>query len=44
MEKAENRHVGEIANLLPNCWAYHYMKNLLIRMGVSPDTFKQDIL
>lgn len=44
LEKAENRHVGEVANLLLRSCAYHYMKSLLIRMGISPDTFKQDIL
>lgn len=44
LEKAENRHVGEVANLLLNSCAYHYMKNLLTRMGVSADCFKADIL
>ena len=44
LEKAENRHVGEVANLLLNSCAYHYMKNLLIRMGAAPDHFRGDIL
>lgn len=44
LEKAENRHVGEVANLLLNSCAYHYMKNLLTRMGASADCFKADIL
>ena len=44
LEKAENRHVGEVANLLLNSCAYHYMKNLLIRMGAVPDCFSGDIL
>lgn len=44
LEKAENRHVGEVANLLLNSCAYHYMKNLLIRMGAAPDCFRDDIL
>ena len=44
MEKAENRHVDEIAQLLLHSCAYHSMKNLLIRMGASPDCFRQDIL
>ena len=44
LEKAENRHVGEVANLLLNSCAYHYMKNLLVRMGADPDGFRNDIL
>ncbi len=44
LEKAENRHVGEVANLLLNSCAYHYMKNLLIRMGSAPELFANDIL
>jgi len=44
MEKAENRHVAEVAGLLLRSCAYHYMKNLLIRMGISDHTFRQDIL
>ena len=44
LEKAENRHVGEVANLLLNSCAYHYMKNLLIRMGAAPELFSNDIL
>ena len=44
LEKAENRHVGEVANLLLSSCAYHYMKNLLIRMGAAPDCFSGDIL
>ena len=43
-ERAENRHVAEVASLLLHSCAYHAMKNLLLRMGVSPDTFSQDIL
>ena len=39
LEKAENRHVGEVAKLLLNSCAYHYMKNMLILMGVSADLF-----
>lgn len=44
LEKAENRRVGEIANLLLNSCAYHYMKNLLIRVGADSEDFAQDIL
>ena len=44
LEKAENRRVGEVANLLLDSCAYHYMKNLLIRMGAAPDFFRDDIL
>ena len=44
LEKAENRHVGEVANLLLGSCAYHYMKNLLIRMGADPENFRGDIL
>ncbi len=44
LEKAENRHVGEVANLLLNSCAYHYMKNLLVRMGAASDLFRKDIL
>ena len=44
LEKAENRHVSEVAGLLLNSCAYHYMKNMLTRMGVSADCFKADIL
>lgn len=44
MEKAENRHAGEVANLLLDSCAYHYMKNLLIRMGAAPESFREDIL
>ena len=44
LEKAENRHVGEIANLLLNSCAYHYMKSLLIRMGAAPENFREDVL
>jgi len=44
LEKAENRHVGEIAELMMNSCAYHFMKNLLIRMGVASETFGEDIL
>ena len=44
LEKAENRHVGEVAALLLNSCAYHYMKNLLTRMGAAPTLFRTDIL
>ena len=44
LEKAENRHVGEVANLLLNSCAYHYMKNLLIRVGVLSGVFQEDVL
>jgi PfaD family protein len=44
LERAENRYVGEVAHLLLQSGAYHYMKNLLIRMGVSPANFSQDVL
>ena len=44
LEKAENRHVGEVAKLLLNSCAYHYMKNLLVRMGAAPENFCGDIL
>jgi PfaD family protein len=44
LEKAENRHVGEIANLLLDSCAYHYMKNLLVRMGVARESFQADVL
>ena len=44
LEKAENRHIGEVANLLLNSCAYHYMKHLLIRMGAVPDCFREDVL
>ena len=44
LEKAENRHAGELAELLLNSCAYHYMKNLLIRMGAAPEIFREDIL
>ncbi len=44
LEKAENRRVGEIANLLLGSCAYHYMKNLLIRMGADSELFKNDII
>ena len=44
MEKPENRHVGQVAMLLLKSCAYHYMKNLLLRMGAAPDCFADDIL
>ena len=44
LEKAENRHVGEIAKLLLSSCAYHYNKNLALRLGVSLECFEQDIL
>ena len=44
LEKAENRHVGEVAKLLLDSCAYHYMRNLLIRMGAVPEFFREDIL
>jgi len=43
LEKAENRHVGQVAALLLNSCAYHYMKNQLLRMGADPEAFPQDI-
>jgi len=44
LEKVENRHVGEVANLLLSSCAYHYMKNLLMRMGAAPECFQEDVL
>jgi PfaD family protein len=44
LEKPENRHVGEIAQLLLSSGAYHYMKNMLTRMGADPAIFQADIL
>ncbi len=44
LEQAENRHVGEVAKLLLHSCAYHYMKNLLIRMGAASELFQTDIL
>ena len=44
MEKPENRHVDRVAMLLLKSCAYHYMKNLLLRMGAAPDCFAEDIL
>ena len=44
LEKAENRHVGEVAKLLLDSCAYHYMKSLLTRMGAAPESFRGDIL
>ena len=44
LEMAQNRHVGEVAKLLLDSCAYHYMKNLLIRMGAASDCFRGDIL
>ena len=44
LEQAENRHVGEVAKLLLDSCAYHYMKNLLVRMGVPAETFREDVL
>ena len=44
LEKAENRRVGEVAMLLLKSCAYHYMKNLLVRMGAAPESFREDIL
>ena len=44
LEKAENRHVGEVANLLLSSCAYHYMKNMLTRLGADPALFRGDIL
>lgn len=43
LEKAENRRVGEVAKLLLDSCAYHYMKNFLIRMGAEADLFQNDI-
>jgi PfaD family protein len=44
LEKAENRHVGEIAQLLLRSCAYHYNKNLALRLGISQECFEQDVL
>ena len=44
LEKAENRHVGEVAHLLLSSCAYHYMKNMLTRLGADPAAFAGDIL
>jgi PfaD family protein len=44
LEKAENRHVAQVAGLLLHSCAYHYMKNMLTRVGISADTFRQDVL
>lgn len=44
LEKAENRHVDVVAELMLKSCAYHYMKSLLLRMGVAPETFQEDIL
>ncbi len=43
-EKAVNRRVGEIANLLLDSCAYHCMKNLLTRIGLDSALFPNDIL
>ena len=42
--QAENRHVGEISALLLHSCSYHYMKNLLVRMGADPALFSEDVL
>ena len=44
LEKAENRRVGEVACLLLNSCAYHYMKDILVRIGANPEAFQSDIL
>ena len=44
LEKAENRHVGEVAHLLLSSCAYHYMKNMLTRLGAESTAFQPDIL
>ena len=44
MEQVENRHVDAVAELLMKSCAYHYMKTLLIRLGVSTEAFQEDIL
>ncbi len=44
LEKAENRHVGEVALLLLRSCAYHYNKNLALRLGIAQDCFQQDVL
>ena len=36
--------MGEVADLLLSSCAYHYMKNLLVRMGAAPDQLASDIL
>ncbi len=42
--KTENRPVGDVAMLLLKSCAYHYMKNLLLRIGAAPKDFRDDIL
>jgi len=44
LEKAENRRVGEVARLLLDSCAYHYMKNMLVRIGASSELFENDII
>lgn len=44
MEQAKNRHVDAVAGLMLNSCAYHYMKNMLIRVGVGPEAFREDVL
>lgn len=42
-EKRENRKVGEVANLIMNSGAYHYMRNLLINLGVDSEDLSKNI-
>ena len=44
LEQAENRRVGEVSELLLRSCAYHYMKNLLTRMGADGATFGGNVL
>lgn len=44
MEKAENRHVDEVAMLLMRSCAYHYMRNMCLRLGVKPEKLQLDVL
>ena len=44
LEEAENRRVGEVAELLMNSCAYHSVKNLLVRLGADGGDFREDIL
>ncbi len=41
-EAPENRRVAQVARLLMDSCAYHYMRNLLIRMGVSADALAME--
>ena len=43
-EKRENRQVAKVAEVMMHSGAYHYMKNLCKRMGVSTANMKEDIV